>query len=201
MAVAASLFRQAAAFASSVGGSAEVEEARPRLVASAPPLDVPDLYRRYGDLVLGRCRTLLRNEADAQDALQEVFLKLHRYRDSFRGEASPSTWIFRITTTTCLNRMRTRRRHPEDPVEELPPVACTDGLLDRIAVRDLVDRLLAGMDERTQACVIYAFVDGMTYDEIGELLGITGAAVRKRISTFRASLKESPPPWLQEVFP
>ncbi|MFZ5482572.1 MAG: RNA polymerase sigma factor, partial [Myxococcota bacterium] len=62
----------------------------------SPALDVPALYRRYGDLVYGRCRTLLRNEADAQDAVQEIFLKLHRYKDSFRGESSPSTWLYRI---------------------------------------------------------------------------------------------------------
>jgi RNA polymerase sigma-70 factor (ECF subfamily) len=164
-------------------------------------LDIPALYRRYGDLVIGRCRTLLRNEADAQDATQEVFLKLHRYRDSFRGEASPSTWLFKITTTTCLNRIRTRRRHPEDPVEELPPVAGTDSLLDALAMRDLVDRLLAGQDERTQTCVVYHYVDGMTHDEIGGLLGITGAAVRKRIATFRAAIRDTPPPWLSEVDP
>jgi RNA polymerase sigma-70 factor (ECF subfamily) len=164
-------------------------------------LDVTALYRRYGDLVIGRCRTLLRNEADAQDATQEVFLKLHRHADSFRGDASPSTWIFRITTTTCLNRIRTRRRRPEDPVEELPQVGSTDSLLDTLAVRDLVERLLAGEDERTQSCVIYHYVDGMTHDEVGELLGITGAAVRKRISTFRASLRASPPPWLSEIDP
>ena len=52
-------------------------------------LDIPELYRRYGDLVLGRCRTLLRNDEDAQDTMREVFLKLHRYRDSFRGGSSP----------------------------------------------------------------------------------------------------------------
>ncbi|MDP2312250.1 MAG: RNA polymerase sigma factor [Pseudomonadota bacterium] len=165
----------------------------------ADPLDITALYRRYGDLVLGRCRTLLRNEADAQDALQEVFLKLHRYRDSFRGESSPSTFLFKITTTTCLNRIRTRKRRPEDPVEELPPVVGTDSVLDRLAVRDLVERLLAGQDERTQDCVVYHYVDGMTHDEVGELLGITGAAVRKRISTFRSSLRDAPPPWLEEI--
>lgn len=164
-------------------------------------LDVTALYRRYGDLVIGRCRTLLRNEADAQDATQEVFLKLHRYRDGFRGDASPSTWIFRITTTTCLNRIRTRRRRPEDPVEELPPVSTTDSLLDALAVRDLLDRLLAAEDERTQSCVVYHYVDGMTHDEIGEILGISGAAVRKRIATFRAALRDAPPPWLAELDP
>jgi RNA polymerase sigma-70 factor (ECF subfamily) len=174
--------------------------AEARVMGQAPPLDVTALYRSHGDLVLGRCRTLLRNEADAQDALQEVFLKIHRHRESFRGESSPSTWLYRITTTTCLNRIRTRRRRPEDPVEELPPVI-TDSLLDGLAIRDLVERLLAGEDERTQSCVVYHYVDGMTHDEIGEMLGISGAAVRKRISTFRASIKESPPPWLSEIEP
>lgn len=167
----------------------------------ADSLDIPALYRRYGDLVYGRCRTLLRNDADAQDALQEVFLKLHRYRDSFRGEASPSTWIFKITTTTCLNRLRTRRRRPEDPVEELPPLPTTDSVLDTLAVRELCDRLLDGADERTRECVVYHFVDGMTHDEVGELLGISGAAVRKRIATFRASLATNPPAWLSESDP
>jgi RNA polymerase sigma-70 factor (ECF subfamily) len=168
----------------------------------ADPLDITALYCRYGDLVLGRCRTLLRNEADAQDAVQEVFLKLHRYRDSFRGESSPSTFLFKIATTTCLNRIRTRKRRPEDPVEELPPaVEATDSVLDRLAVRDLVERLLAKQDERTQDCVVYHYVDGMTHDEVGDILGISGAAVRKRISTFRASLRDAPPPWLAEIEP
>lgn len=162
-------------------------------------LDVSDLYRRYGDLVLGRCRTLLRNEADARDVVQEVFLKVHRYRDSFRGDASPSTWLFRITTTTCLNRIRSKRRRPEDPVEELPAGATTESVLDQLAVRQLLDRLLADQDDRTRECVVYHLVDGMTHDEVGELLGISGAAVRKRISTFRQGLKEHTPPWLAEA--
>lgn len=164
----------------------------------APALDVTDLYRRYGDLVLGRCRTLLRNEADARDAVQEVFLKVHRYADNFRGDAAPSTWLFRITTTTCLNRIRSRKRRPEDPVEELPPQVSTDSLLDQLAVRQLLDRLLADEDERTRECVVYHLVDGMTHDEVGELLGVSGAAVRKRISTFRQGLREQPPAWLTE---
>lgn len=167
--------------------------------ARAFPLDVSELYRRYGDLVLGRCRTLLRNEADARDAVQEVFLKVHRYRESFRGDASPSTWLFRITTTTCLNRIRGRKRRPEDPVEELPPQPSTDSVLDQLAVRQLLDRLLADEDERTRECVVYHLVDGMTHDEVGELLGISGAAVRKRVATFRQGLKENTPPWLAEA--
>lgn len=154
--------------------------------AAVRELDIDALYRTYGDMVLGRCRSLLRSEADAEETCQEVFLRLWRYRDTFRGEASPTTFLFKITTSTCLNRLRTRRRHPEDLVDELPPGAlCQDGLLSEVESRELLRSLTAAEDERTMACLVYHHLDGMTHDEVGELLGISGAAVRKRISTFR----------------
>lgn len=149
-------------------------------------LDIPALYRRYGDLVLGRCRTILRNDADAQDAMQEVFLKLHRFSESFRGDSSPSTFLYKVTTTTCLNRIRSRRRRPEDPVEEMPPLLSTDSVLDTLALRELLDQLLETSDPKTRECLVYHYVDGMTHDEVGEMVGLSGAAVRKRIAAFKS---------------
>lgn len=155
--------------------------------------DLEALYRRYGDLVLGRCRSLLRNDADAQEVAQEVFLRVWRYRASFRGEASPSTYLFKVTTTTCLNRLRTRRRHPEDLVDDLcatPSVGgVSDSLLGAVEVRQLLDLVLAEEDDGTVDAVVYHYVDGMTHEEAGELLGVSGAAVRKRIALFRERAK------------
>jgi RNA polymerase sigma-70 factor, ECF subfamily len=150
-------------------------------------LDAAELYRRYGDMVLSRCRMLLGNEADARDAVQIVFLQVHRNKDGFRGDARPSTWLWRIATHTCLNGLRTQRRRPEDPVEDIAVYG--DSLLDAVEVRDLLDRALHGEDETTKLCVIYHFVDGMTHDEAGEMLGLGGAAVRKRIAGFRERAK------------
>ncbi len=162
-------------------------------------LDVEKLYRRYGDMVLGRCRSLLGNDAEAQEAMQEVFLKVHRYQHSFRGEASPTTYLFKVTTTTCLNRMRTRRRKPEELYDEPPPIQCEDTMLSSSDTRDLLRQVMDLADEGTQQAILYHYVDGMTHREVGEVLGISAAAVRKRISTFRNRLKNNPPPWLQEV--
>lgn len=162
-------------------------------------LDVEVLYRRYGDMVLGRCRTLLRNDAEAQDACQEVFLKVHRYRDSFRNEAKPSTYLFRVTTTVCLNRIRSRGRRKEDLVDEPAPVPVVDGHLNRADLRQLVVLLLDEADERTQACVLHHYVDGMTHKEVGAMLGLSGAAIRKRIATFKTRLAANPPAWLGEL--
>ncbi|MBN2801093.1 MAG: sigma-70 family RNA polymerase sigma factor [Deltaproteobacteria bacterium] len=162
-------------------------------------LDVESLYRRYGDMVLGRCRTLLGNDSDAQEACQEVFLRLHRYRDAFRGDASPSTYLFKITTSTCLNKRRTRTRRREDSSDEPLVIACEDSALASHHVRDLVERVLAVTDERTRLAVVHHYVDGMTYDEVGALLGLSGAAIRKRVAQFKAQFRDNPPAWLAEV--
>jgi RNA polymerase sigma-70 factor (ECF subfamily) len=179
----------------------EAEGTRSTRGASIPrqAFDLEDLYRRYGDLVIGRCRSLLGNDADAHETAQEIFLRLWRYRHGFRGEASPATYLFKVTTTTCLNRLRTRRRRPEDPVEELPPSAVTDTMLGSIEVRQLLRMLLEDEDERTQSAVVYHFVDGMTHEEAGAVLGLSGAAIRKRIAQFRARVAGGPLAWLREA--
>src|SRR6185503_9689841 len=134
----------------------------------AMAIDVESLYRRYGDLVLGRCRTLLGSDAEAQEASQEIFLRVHRYSASFRGDASPSTFLFRVTTNHCLNVLRSRRRRPEDVQEDLSFVP--DVMKDRAEVRELLDKVLAGQDETTMACVVYHMLDGMTHDEAGTMV-------------------------------
>jgi RNA polymerase sigma-70 factor (ECF subfamily) len=149
----------------------------------AMAIDVESLYRKYGDLVLGRCRTLLGSDADAQEACQEIFLRVHRYSASFRGDASPSTFLFRVTTNHCLNVLRTRRRRPEDAEEDLSFVA--DVMRDKAEARELLDRILVGQDEKTMQCIVYHLLDGMTHEETGKLVGLSGAAVRKRLAKFR----------------
>jgi DNA-directed RNA polymerase specialized sigma24 family protein len=70
-------------------------------------------------------------------------------------------------------------------VEELPPIVDSDSMLDNVAIKQLLDQVLELADERTEACVIYHYMDGMTHAETGEMLGISGSAVRKRISVFK----------------
>ncbi|MCP4915602.1 MAG: RNA polymerase sigma factor [Proteobacteria bacterium] len=162
-------------------------------------IDVEALYRRYGDMVLGRCRSILRSDAEAQDACQEVFLKVHRYRHTFRNEAKPSTYLFRVTTTVCLNRIRSRGRRKEDLVDDPTPVPVVDGHLNRTDLREVVSLLMDEADEKTQLCVLHHVVDGMTHAEIGKMMGLSGAAIRKRIATFKKKIMANPPSWLGDL--
>lgn len=148
---------------------------------------VAALYRRYGALVEGRCRYLLGDRDAAQDATQEVFVKVMRSLDQFRGDASPSTWILRIATNHCLNRLASERagwkarfRRHVHHVEE----AGLRGGVDPERAR-LVHQLLDRVDPETQAVAIHYFVDEMTQEEIGALLGRSMPTIRKRLATFK----------------
>ena len=91
-------------------------------------LDVESHYLRYGPMVLRRCRTLLRDPAKAEDAMQDVFVSLIRSEDRLRDEA-PGALLLRIATNVCLNRLRGERRRPEDAHDD-------DDLALRIAQAD-----------------------------------------------------------------
>src|SRR5437870_7430193 len=77
------------------------------------------LYREYGPVIYWRCAKLLRDEAAAEDATQETFLRVCRHLDAAPDIDEALRWIWRIATNYCLSEVRNRQRRPE-PREELP---------------------------------------------------------------------------------
>ena len=154
-----------------------------------------ELYEKQAPAVYGRCRYLLRDEVEARDALQDVFVKALRALPEFRQAASPSTWILRIATHHCLNVMRTRKARWRDQLNALqaqrrhetePP--------DR---RELVRALLSAAPQEAQEVAVLYFVDELTQAEIAREMGRSLPTVRKRLREFlsraRAALKEAMP--------
>jgi RNA polymerase sigma-70 factor, ECF subfamily len=147
--------------------------------------EVARLYDRYGHVLYHRCRSILRNEEDARDAVQETFARVLRHGDSFRSQASPLTWMYRISTNHCLNRLRDRKgrdgkheRHREEiagPEAALPPDTS-----DQARILALLD----DADDETRACVVHTFFDDCTREEVAALVGLSVPTVRKRVNTF-----------------
>src|SRR4051794_5745673 len=82
-------------------------------MAKGPAIDrgeLEALYRTYGALVKRRARGILGDDHEAQDAMQEVFVRVIGAMGEFRRQSQPSTWLYRITTNLCLNRLRDGRR-------------------------------------------------------------------------------------------
>jgi RNA polymerase sigma-70 factor, ECF subfamily len=159
-------------------------------------LDVEGTYVRYGPMVLRRCRKLLRHDAKAQDAMQDVFVSLLRH-EARLDESALSALLLRMATNVCLNKVREARRHPEDPDDELlQRIAAADGAGDgesRAAANSLLARLFRADDPlaaSTRTIAVMHLVDGLTLDEVAREAGLSVSGVRKRLRTLRGRLLE-----------
>jgi RNA polymerase sigma-70 factor (ECF subfamily) len=150
---------------------------------SAAAQEIERIYREYGAMVRRRCLSILGNPHDAEDAMQEVFIRVLRSIGAFRGQSSPATWLYRIATNICLNRIRDARNRERLDKEVLEPAEPTDPV--ESWPRDLALRVMAGFDEATRETVVYAAVEGMTYDEIAQVMGCSLSLVRKRVARFK----------------
>ena len=125
--------------------------------------------------------------------VQEVFLRAVTHGAGFRGESSPLTWLYRISTNLCLNRLRDKKQ--QLPIELFAQVLPERGAgPERMAqARQAAAALLDGLDARTQAAVVYRYLDGMTQDEIAEVTGWSRRTLGKKLRAFEeraAQLKE-----------
>jgi len=147
-------------------------------------ISIEQIYRRYGAMVLRRCRSILADDLDAEDAMQEVFVRVVRSMSRFRGQSSPATWLYRIATNICLNRIRDARNRQRLDREVLEPPEPSGPA--EIWPRDLALRVLSEFDRNTREAVLYAVVEGMNYREVAETMGCSVSLVRKRLAAFRS---------------
>lgn len=147
---------------------------------------VSQLYRRYGPVIYGRCLSFLRNEAEARDALQEVFVRVLQHAEQFEERSRLTTWVYRIATNYCLTRLRDRRPSRELLPEDLPAARTPE---QDATWRDLGRKLLARTEEGHLLVALHYFVDGMTQEEIAAVMGISRRTVGKRLARFRSDAR------------
>jgi RNA polymerase sigma-70 factor, ECF subfamily len=153
-------------------------------------IDVEETYRRFGPMVLRRCRRLLRDEEEAVDAMQDTFVRLIRSRDRLTDDA-PSSLLYRMATNVCLNRIRGRSRRPEDPDDELlSRIASSEEPEARLTARSVLTRIFAREPSSTRTIAVLHLLDGMTLEETAEAVGLSVSGVRKRLRTLRGRLAE-----------
>jgi len=149
-------------------------------------------------MVVRRCRALLRDEHEARDAAQDVFVALLRAEERLDAEA-PAALLLRVATNVCLNRLRTRRRRPEDrDHERLLDIAALDDRAGegRTAARNLLAKLFRADDQlaaSTRTIAVMHLVDGLTLEEVAREAGLSVSGVRKRLRTLRGRLQELQP--------
>ena len=151
-----------------------------------PRSQVARLYRELGPVVYRRCLRLLGDRAAAEDATQEVFVKLMRDMDRLKDRETVLPWVYRVAMNHCLNVRRDARRRGQDELaEDLEIVPDAQGERpDAYPDRQLAQAVLARFDEETQAVAVGVLVDGMEHEEIAAVLGISRRTVSRKLVRF-----------------
>jgi len=142
-----------------------------------------EAYRRWGRLIFRRCFKLLGETAAAEDATQEVFVRLMRHMGRLEPEGGYLPWIYRVATNHCLNVLRDGARLEVRDPATLPETAVSDGGA-AFAERELTAQLLRRFDEETRAIAVLSLVDGMSRDEVAEVLQISRKTVGRKLGKF-----------------
>jgi RNA polymerase sigma-70 factor (ECF subfamily) len=145
--------------------------------------EVAQAYRAYAGAVYARGVRILRDADAARDVTQEVFIRCLDHCRELRAGSELLSWLYRVTTNLCLNAIRDRKvrgRAAEDAARHAPVAVAPEGP----ARRGLAD-LLSGLGERTQAIVIYVYIDGMTHEEAARVAQVSDRTVRNCLARFQ----------------
>jgi len=147
---------------------------------------VRDAYVRFGHLVHRRCQRILRDDAAAEDAIQETFVRLWKYGASYQAADSKLAWLYRVAERCCFDQLARRSGRAE--VELAPEQGC--GRLSPDAAAALEDgevvlRFLGRFEPRVQQVAVLHFLDEATHEEIAAATGWSRPTVAKKIEHLR----------------
>jgi RNA polymerase sigma-70 factor, ECF subfamily len=152
------------------------------------------LYRRHSNAIFGLVLRMVRNRADAEDLLQEIFLHAYDRLPSFEGRSAFGTWLYRLGVNRCLDHLRSRSAKEQSRNEPLDPARPLLG--SRPAVRGLeLERAIVELPPSSRAAFLLHDVVGYDHKEVGEILGVAAGTSKSLVHRARTKLREmlSPP--------
>lgn len=143
------------------------------------------LYKRYSSKVFGKCLTLLRDDFKAQDATQDIMMKILLNLSKFGGKSKFSTWIYSITYNFCIDQIRKSKKDKSDLVENLNELAdIEDEVSDKLLLEVKLDQLKVICDElpiADKSILMMKYMDNMSIKDISEIIDKTESAVKMKI--------------------
>jgi len=165
------------------------------------------LVRNYGGKLLSVARRYLNNEADAQDVVQETYIKVFQKIASFKSTSSLSTWLHRVLVTTALMKIRSNKRRREDPMDdERSAVNAFDDNGERLVLEEelalsaesiaendevstKVRQAISGLAEAPRALIMLRDIEGYSTEEVSKMLGMSLSGVKTGLHRARKQLK------------
>lgn len=159
------------------------------------------LVRTHSSRLLSVARRFLSNEHDAQDALQDAFIRAFRAIGTFEERAQLHTWLHRIVVNSALMKLRERRRKPEESIEDLLPTFAADGhqasesrdwsdaVLERKESAQVVRQAIARLPEQYRVVLMLRDLEERDTTETAALLGTSSNVVKVRLHRARQALR------------
>jgi RNA polymerase sigma-70 factor (ECF subfamily) len=155
-----------------------------------------ELVKKHTRGVLNLVYRYLGDSSRAEDVSQDIFVKVYRARMKYEPKAKFSTWLYRIAVNHCLNEIRARKSQPSvaAPVNDLleqPSGEDPDARISRSELQQAVKGAIDSLPENQRMAVILARYEDMSYDEIGETMGMSLEAVKSVLFRAKENLKQA----------
>lgn len=151
-----------------------------------------EIVDHYAPQVYRHALSLLRTHEDAEEAAQDVFLRIHRALPQFRGDAKLTTWIWRITVNVCLTRLKKKRLPTRSLDDDPPEITADETPLTELLSRNTREQLESAMTKippaQASALLMY-YTEGLSYREIAEVLGVPDGTVATLLFRGRERLR------------
>jgi RNA polymerase sigma-70 factor (ECF subfamily) len=166
-----------------------------RIVQSGDYSPASEIYDRYSGRIYNFAFRFLKNAEAAEDATQEVFVKMLKHANQFHGDAKLSTWLFSITANWCRDYLRkadNKSKESDDVLVTLPTPSelAPDRNLERRESEQQVRRALEALTAEQREAILLSRYQGLSYAEIAQIAGCSEGAVKTRVFRAMETLKK-----------
>lgn len=158
-----------------------------------------EIISKYQDKLYNLCRHMLGNAHDAEDAAQDVFLKAYQNLNKFKPDSSLYTWLYRIAINTCIDYRRkpffeslfkTSKEGDVFAVDQLSDSPSPERLYESKLISNAIQLALGRLSEKLRTVIVLKEIEGLSYEEMAEVLDVSIGTVKSRISRAREELKK-----------
>ena len=147
---------------------------------------IDEAYANYADMLYRLALTYMQNSDDAEDAVQDVFLRYMTAAPFLRDSEHERAWLIRVTVNRCCDLLRRRKIRSYVSLDEVPETAADDTALES---SDLM-HTLSKIPEKNRGAIVLHYLEGFSVEEVAKMLGISQSAVKMRLARGREALKD-----------